>query len=92
MTLTERMRKYIWNLTEETPFCINCTHFYRHYLQSGKALDCGHCVFPRVKDRKAYDTCEHFQNKYSESDDNKKILDMNQLNGQEPHGGGEKQQ
>lgn len=24
----------------------------------------GHCVYPRMKERKAYDDCKHFENKH----------------------------
>lgn len=69
MNIRERVHQYYWNLTPETPFCINCKHFHRHYVLGSwhhgryTPIDCGHCVFPRMKERKAYDTCEHFKNK-----------------------------
>lgn len=44
--------------------CGQCGHFRRHYVldeQSCTAVCCGHCVFPRVKNRRP-DTpsCQYF--------------------------------
>lgn len=42
--------------TEEV--CANCKHFYQHYITDSRrgygmlAVNSGHCVKPRVKDRK----------------------------------------
>ena len=70
MTLNERRDLYYWNLTPDAALCTNCKHFIRHYIKGGPmhtvsmvSLDCGHCVFPRTKLRKAYDICGYFQNK-----------------------------
>lgn len=74
MTRREREKMYnrqCWRFPTDIPFCINCEHFYQHYVKGGPPvytidmvpLDCGHCAFPRTKERKAYDTCEHFKNK-----------------------------
>lgn len=63
MTLNERRDLYSWNLTPDTQLCINCKYFYRHYREDGWAFDSGHCVYPRLKLRKAYDSCNYFQNK-----------------------------
>ena len=45
----------------------DCKFFRQHYNCSKHGhisnLDCGHCVFPRTKLRKAYDICGYFQNK-----------------------------
>ena len=76
MELTKREREQIyfrqkWKFSPEIPFCINCEHFYQHYIKAGppiftvsmQPLDCGHCSYPRMKHREAYDTCEYFENK-----------------------------
>ncbi len=60
----ERMQIYLHNLTNETPFCINCKHFYRHYQDNLKPMNCGHCCYPRLKMRECYGTCEQFTNKH----------------------------
>lgn len=67
MKTRERMETYVHSFTPETPFCENCTHYSPHYTECGFKLNSGHCVYPRIKLKKAYDTCEHFQTK-SEGD------------------------
>lgn len=64
MTKSERCKQYFYNLTQDTQFCINCQHFYRHYQRNGRPFECGHCVYPRLKMRETYATCSHFENKY----------------------------
>lgn len=73
MTLKERRELYCWNLTQDAPLCINCKYFRQHYIKKEppmceviklSPLNCGHCVYPRMKYRDAYATCNHFQNKY----------------------------
>lgn len=64
MTLNERRELYYRNLTPDAPLCINCEHFHGHYREDGWPFDCGHCVYPRMKYRDAYGTCNYFQNKY----------------------------
>lgn len=64
MNVHERLVIYCHNLTQETPFCINCKHFYQHYRKDGWPFNSGHCCFPRLKLRRDYDTCEHFENKH----------------------------
>lgn len=61
--MTEKERKILYQtqLTPRTPLCVNCRHYYQHYTHTGEAVQCGHCVYPRVKTRMPYDTCNHFQ-------------------------------
>ena len=45
--------------------CGICKHFRRHYIKRGKnyyiALDMGHCIHPRLKDREcSTPACKHF--------------------------------
>lgn len=51
-----------------TEACANCEHFVMHYRKDGYPLYGGHCVYPRVKDRKVFDVCEHFQSAYTAKD------------------------
>ena len=68
MSMTVHERHYIFEfaLTPETPLCVNCKHYYQHYIQDSlypgyfSAVYSGHCVYPRFKARKPYDTCPHF--------------------------------
>ena len=52
-------------MEEEQKSCETCRHFYRHYIHwSGRQyrpLNCGHCAYPRLKDREV-DTpaCRHY--------------------------------
>lgn len=53
-------------LYEKNPVdcCGNCVHFRRHYvLRDGYYMPLlyGHCVFPRLKDRREDGTCPHFK-------------------------------
>lgn len=50
----------IWEDTE-ADVCMNCEHFMQHYLSDGCMVTYGHCVYPRCKVRKIYDTCKYFE-------------------------------
>lgn len=63
MTVNERRAIYCHNLTVETPLCVNCAHYYPHFSENGYPFSSGHCVFPRIKLRRAYDACAHFKAK-----------------------------
>jgi hypothetical protein len=59
---TECMRmQYCIKISPELPVCVNCRYFVRHYLRDGRPLECGHCVHPRIKNRKTYDYCSNFE-------------------------------
>ncbi len=63
MTSKERFDLYIKNVPD-VPLCEYCKHFTPHYIAwfgDFKKLDRGHCVFPRIKNRDAYDTCQYFE-------------------------------
>ena len=41
----------------EPYLCKDCSHFRQHYIldaSSCTAIDCGHCVYPRLKHRRAH--------------------------------------
>lgn len=66
MNVSERREIYCHSMTEDTPFCENCEHFVQHYGRSGDGrsyvkMASGHCTVPRMKPRRAYDTCERFE-------------------------------
>ncbi len=57
-------------ITQETECCLNCKHFYQHYVKDdtfwkGYAvpLYMGHCCYPRLKHRRCNDVCENFKRK-----------------------------
>lgn len=47
--------------------CQDCTHFRQHYvidIQRATPVDCGHCTYPHLKNRKPQKTaCQHFLQK-----------------------------
>ena len=54
----------------ELSACGDCAHFRRHYIFDGEryfALQFGHCVFPRCKDRREDQTCPHWEARVSPS-------------------------
>lgn len=64
----------VW-IGEGETVCANCAHYVQHYILSSCrpsgfiAANAGHCVYPRVKDRKPGACgCEHFKEKRGETD------------------------
>ena len=55
--------RYMISIAPHLPVCANCRFFLRHYLVDGRPLECGHCTYPRLKDRKTYDYCDNFEGK-----------------------------
>ncbi|MEG2575772.1 MAG: hypothetical protein RSA41_07050 [Christensenella sp.] len=63
------MKEY--NIEETEKVCANCIYFKQHYgkLRENEqgyyngyfTLNCGHCIFPRLKARKPSDTCKSFE-------------------------------
>ena len=57
------------NVSETEACCANCTNFHQHYVRylnryggaSYYAIPHGHCDYPRLKDRKVLDLCEHYE-------------------------------
>ncbi len=46
--------------------CCTCAHYYQHYRKGKKGyfeVNCGHCVFPRLKGRRPDQSCEHWEEK-----------------------------
>lgn len=47
--------------------CVNCKHYYQHYISNSYhggyiAINCGHCTYPRCKNRKPGEAaCIHFE-------------------------------
>lgn len=60
-------------IDEDEECCVNCKHFIQHYTftprgkQPFSPVHCGHCVYPRIKDRRPHDTCKHFEPKKGDS-------------------------
>lgn len=51
-------------ISEREAVCINCKHFYQHYIFTAYSgfspCNAGHCDYPRIKGRKPGDTCVNF--------------------------------
>ena len=66
----ERLREFCYDLTPHTEMCINCIFFVRYYVHQTKdryiAIFDGHCKNGRLKNRKVYDICDKFKNKFYE--------------------------
>lgn len=57
-------QSYQCGIEPETEACANCKHFYQHYILSWAGFDPleqGHCCYPRLKNRRVTDCCEHFE-------------------------------
>lgn len=54
--------------------CGNCKHYIKHYRRTEKgryiSLDIGHCVHPRIKNRRAEEHCAYWQAKENGGSDN----------------------
>ncbi len=64
-TKQERYESYLHMPGTKMAMCANCEHYIAHYSKEGWDFGCGHCMHPRLKSRKAYDICEHFESKQS---------------------------
>lgn len=60
-----------FGMTREAQACLNCRHFYLHYIAGGQPgleyatpIHYGHCTYPRCKTRHVDDVCVNFENKY----------------------------
>ena len=55
----------VFNVREDEEVCANCAHFHQHYGEGPMGtllpLNCGHCVYPRVKNRCPGDTCDKYE-------------------------------
>ena len=52
------------SISKSEKLCVNCEHFHLHYVLSGGwcvPITMGHCDYPRMKERRAYDECPHFK-------------------------------
>lgn len=62
MNEKQRIARYLRYPETREMRCWNCIHFRQHYVRFGEGFleaGSGHCVFPRVKPRRCYDTCAH---------------------------------
>lgn len=68
--MTQKERLYFGGVTKETRMCANCAHYIDHFMKSNGEfylLAFGHCTYPRIKNRSAYDECKYFELKQERS-------------------------
>jgi len=63
MTKRERMDAYLFDDAAE--MCRCCRYYHKHYIQNRERggfteVSYGHCTYPRLKQKRAYDTCDRF--------------------------------
>lgn len=49
----------------DNKICENCKHFIQHYIELEEkytTVFCGHCIYPRIKNRKPNEkACDHYK-------------------------------
>lgn len=90
MTQRQIIMQRYHGIAPDSEMCGNCEHFVQHYSinpfwsQQGKLfvpMHCGHCTYPRLKNRTVHDSCEKFAPAYKYegvgelSDDELEFLD-----------------
>ena len=56
---------FVW-IGDDEMVCANCGHYCQHYTEIAircfRPTNCGHCVYPRMKDRRpGHPACEHWE-------------------------------
>lgn len=90
MTQRQIIMQRYHGIAPDSEVCGNCEHFVQHYnvnpfwSQQGKffvPMHCGHCTYPRLKNRTVHDSCDKFAPAYKYegvgelSDDELEFLD-----------------
>ena len=90
MTQRQVIMQRYHGIAPDSEVCGNCEHFIQHYninpfwSQQGKffiPMHCGHCTYPRLKNRTVHDSCDKFAPAYKYegvgelSDDELEFLD-----------------
>ena len=66
----EDLKKAWYAGDKEAPLCVNCRYFHKHYIrypwkEKDSApyveIDYGHCSYPRIKQKRQWDSCDHFE-------------------------------
>lgn len=68
MTQREIIMQREHGIAPDSEVCGNCKHFIQHYiankftlLPSFSPMHCGHCTYPRLKNRTVHDSCDKFE-------------------------------
>lgn len=71
MNVTERREIYYFAMSPDAPQSANCKHFHLHYVPDGirgyRPANSGHCIYPRLKLRRVFDTCRYFNGRKEEA-------------------------
>lgn len=55
----------VWVTNKDERVCNSCKHFHPHYRKSSNGMfyqiNAGHCAYPRMKSKEAYDSCKYFE-------------------------------
>lgn len=61
---------YLIQRAENESICANCKYYIEHYVKTPyspntmfTSIDEGHCTYPRLKNRKAWNSCGYWQGK-----------------------------
>lgn len=68
MTQREIVMLEQYGIAPDSEVCGNCKHFIQHcvfgsfvHMPVGGPLHCGHCTYPRLKNRTVHDSCDKFE-------------------------------
>ena len=68
MTQREIIMQREYGIAPDSEVCGNCKHFIQHYIfnffthpERFSPMHCGHCTYPRMKNRTVHDTCDKFE-------------------------------
>ena len=91
MTQRQIIMQQYFGIAPDSEVCGNCEHFVQHYnanlfwsrnVERVTPMHCGHCTYPRLKNRTVHDSCDKFAPAYKYegvgelSDDEREFLDM----------------
>ena len=94
MTQRQIIMQQYFGIEPDSEVCGNCEHFVQHYnanlfwsrnVERVTPMHCGHCTYPRLKNRTVHDSCDKFAPAYKYegvgelSDDERELLEKFRL-------------
>ena len=73
MTQRQIIMQQYFGIAPDSEVCGNCEHFVQHYnanlfwsrnVERVTPMHCGHCTYPRLKNRTVHDSCDKFAPAY----------------------------
>lgn len=68
--MDDKRNEYLIQKAGSEHFCANCKYYIEHYIKTTypsnsmfNPIDEGHCTYPRLKNRKAWNKCEYWLGK-----------------------------